>query len=140
MAAFLVSSTKYLSAKTKDFGKDHYSQLSEVIMMKTVCLPVCTITFRNFFVRMFQANWLIKSWHNKNSFGYFIINCKVCKFIVKNKTKRKLDCTVKPVRYIIPYFTSKAYQNWNRVNSGKLSELDQSLIRSLFTFDRVGPE
>ena len=38
---------------------------------------------------------------------------------------------------VCPYLTSRVDQSWSRVNSGKLSELDQSLIRSLFTLDRV---
>ena len=40
----------------------------------------------------------------------------------------------------LPYLTSSVDQNSNRVISGKLSELDQSLLKSLFTLDRVAAE
>ena len=39
-----------------------------------------------------------------------------------------------------PYLNSRADQNWNRVNSGKLAELDQSLIRTFLKVDRVASE
>ena len=43
------------------------------------------------------------------------------------------------ITFIVPYRTSRVDQSWNKGDSEKLSELDQSLIRSLFTLDSVTP-